>query len=141
MSCYNLAGRRGGCDVWTQPSFVPHHQMRVFRFLRAVLSSSCSSSSTSSRSMWAPPDFNHECQLAVGTTTPQPRAQDRSGHHRISTASVGVQCSAVGTTGPQPWGLDRSGHRWSSTARARSQWVMPDLNETEGMLEYRIHVK
>eukprot|EP00435_Cladocopium_sp_Y103_P014103 s4950_g3.t1 len=81
------------------------------------------SSATSSRSQWALPlqsrlpdprlpDFNRELQIPVGTAGLQPRAPDRSGHCRTSTASSRSQ---LGTAGLQPRVPDPSGHCRAST--------------------------
>eukprot|EP00435_Cladocopium_sp_Y103_P067843 s910_g30.t1 len=47
----------------------------------------CRTSSASSRSQWALPDFIRELQIPVGTAGLQPRVPDPSGHCRTSTAS------------------------------------------------------
>eukprot|EP00435_Cladocopium_sp_Y103_P035606 s2125_g9.t1 len=70
----------------------------------------CRTSSASSRSQWALPDFSRERQIAVGTAGLQPRVPDRSGHCRASAAP------------------DRSGHCRTSAATARSQWALPDFS-------------
>ena len=43
--------------------------------LAADRSGNCRTSSASSRSQWAPPDLNRECQIPVGNAGPQRRAQ------------------------------------------------------------------
>eukprot|EP00435_Cladocopium_sp_Y103_P005735 s418_g1.t2 len=81
-------------------------------------------------SHWALPDFNRDCQIAVGTAGLQSRAPDRSGHCRTSAASSRSQWAlpdfscqlqtAVSTAGLQ----SRAPHAASS----RSQWALPDCN-------------
>ena len=66
-------------------------------------------STASSRSQWALPDLNRELQIAV---------PDLNRDFQV----------AVGTAGPQPRAPDRSGHCRTSTATSRSQWALPDLN-------------
>eukprot|EP00435_Cladocopium_sp_Y103_P060238 s129_g22.t1 len=98
----------------------------------------CRTSSASSRSQWALPDVNRDCQIPVGTAGPQLRAADRSGQRRTSTASSRSQWAtpdlnrefqiAVGNAGPQPRVPDPSEQRQTSTASSRSQWATPDLN-------------
>ena len=98
----------------------------------------CRTSTATSRSQWALPDFNRELQIPGCTAGPQARAPDPSGHCRTSTASSRSQWAlpdlnrdfqiAVGTAGPQPRLPDRSGHCRTSTATSRSQWALPDLN-------------
>eukprot|EP00435_Cladocopium_sp_Y103_P047896 s1161_g14.t1 len=116
-----------------------------------VIERHCRTSSASSRSQQALPDFNRECQIAVGTAglhprAPvsvgsaglQPRVPDSSEHCRASTASSRFQWalpdfnrelqSPVGTAGLQPRAPDPSGHCRTSTASSRVQWALPDFN-------------
>ena len=65
----------------------------------------CQTSSASSRSQWALPDFSRERQIRVGTAGLQPQAPDRSGHCQTSVAS------------------------------SRSQWALPDFNLCTGQIE------
>ena len=46
-----------------------------------------------SRSQWALPDLNRDFQIAVGTAGPQPRLPDRSGHCRTSTGRMSEKMS------------------------------------------------
>eukprot|EP00435_Cladocopium_sp_Y103_P004136 s418_g1.t1 len=90
----------------------------------------CRTAIASPRSHWALPDFNRDCQIAVGTAGLQSRAPDRSGHCRTSAASSRSQWAlpdfscqlqtAVSTAGLQ----SRAPHAASS----RSQWALPDCN-------------
>ena len=77
----------------------PTCQVRVTRFYQSDAGASPSSPlSPASSSSWALPDLICELQIAVRNAGAQPRAPDRSGRRRTSTAS------------------------------ARSQWATPDLN-------------
>eukprot|EP00435_Cladocopium_sp_Y103_P003351 s4384_g1.t1 len=91
----------------------------------------CRTSSASSTSQWALPDFKCELQIPVGTAGLQPRAPDSSGHCRASTASPRSQWALpdfdrepqipVRTAGLRPRGPDRSGHcRTSTCAKSAS---------------------
>eukprot|EP00435_Cladocopium_sp_Y103_P042121 s1495_g11.t1 len=72
----------------------------------------CRTSSASSKSHWALPDFSCDCQIEVGTAELQLRLPDRSGHSRTSAATARSQWAlpnfnrepqiAVGTAGLQP---------------------------------------
>eukprot|EP00435_Cladocopium_sp_Y103_P057959 s2413_g20.t1 len=78
--------------------------------------------------------MTHPSLFGVRTAGPQPRAADRSGHCRTSSASSRSQWPLpdlnrelqipVNTAGHQ----DPSGHCRTSTASSRSQWALPDLN-------------
>eukprot|EP00435_Cladocopium_sp_Y103_P002161 s2607_g1.t1 len=77
-------------------------------------------SSASSRSQWATPDVNRDCQIPVGT------ASSRS---QWATPDLNRECQIpVGTAGLHPRAPDLSGQRRTSYASSRSQWAPPDLN-------------
>ena len=67
----------------------------------------------SARPQWALSDFNSKCQIAVGTTRPQPQVPGRSG----ALPDLSSKCQIAVCTPGCP-----------STASARSQWALPDLN-------------
>eukprot|EP00435_Cladocopium_sp_Y103_P076113 s47_g77.t1 len=73
------------------------HVNRQVRDGRLAFRQHCRTSTASSRLQWALPDFNRDCQIAVGTAGLHPRAPDCSGHCRTSIAT------------------------------ARSQWALPDF--------------
>ena len=64
------------------------------------------SSSPSPPSPPPPRHLNRKCQIAMGSTGPQPQAPGRSGHYRPQPQLPRI---TVGTTGPQPQVPDRSG--------------------------------
>eukprot|EP00435_Cladocopium_sp_Y103_P039878 s2232_g10.t1 len=98
----------------------------------------CRTSSASSGSEWALPDFICQLQIPVGTAGLQSRLPYPSGHCRASSASSRSQWALpdfnrelqipVGAAGLQPRAPDPSGHCRASTASSRSQWALPAFN-------------
>eukprot|EP00435_Cladocopium_sp_Y103_P074373 s180_g48.t1 len=110
----------------------------------------CRTSSASSRSQWALPDFSRDAAIAVGTAGLHLPAPDRRGHcrtslpdficHKIAVGTAaGLQPRlpdhfsrdrqiAVGPAGLQPRLPDRFGHCRTSAATSRSQGALPDFN-------------
>eukprot|EP00435_Cladocopium_sp_Y103_P046920 s753_g13.t1 len=80
-------------------------------------------STASSRSQWARPDFNRELQIPVGTAGLQPSRSQWA----LPDFNRELQIP-VGTAGLQPRLPDPSGHGRTSTASSRFQWARPGFN-------------
>ena len=83
-----------------------------------AFSGHCRTSTMTSRSDWALPDFNPELKISVGSQLEVP---DLSG----AAANCELPIS-MGTAGPQLRTPDRTVHCRTVTASCRSQWALPD---------------